>query len=191
MNQAQTDTLAMRGKALLVFGSWACCHFSRRGSCPAGTAGRPEAKIRLLIAVAAVIILWFGVQQAGYMFTWWPNSSGMLRELSVALSRAKCPCLIAENNVASYHLPQLPGVPVSTYSFSFQPKYARYQVSGLYAYKLAIQEGYFGVIQLDGAESTSIWTPLTRDLAGSREYTLLATIPASNQAHPFKIWVRR
>jgi len=183
VNQARIDTLTSLQKHV-AFGVWFAAIAAGYGLSRA--ADMTQAKIRRLTAVAAAAVLWFGVQQASYMFTWWPNSAGMIRELNAAFSRSQCPCLIAENNVASYYLPQPltgAGGGVGAYTFAYQGK------SGIPAYETAIQAGYFGVIEVDDAENPDFGA-ITSTLTSSRDYTLLATIPASHQGYPFRIWIR-
>ena len=175
VNQARIDTLTSLQKHV-AFGVWFAAIAAGYGL--SRTADLTKAKIWRLTVVAVAVVLWFGVQQASYLFTWWPNSSGMIRELTVAFKRSQCPCLIAENNVASYYLPQSPltraGGGAGSYKFSSRQ----------------IKDGYFNVIEVDDAENPTFST-ITHTIDSSHDYTLLATIPASHQGNPFRIWVRR
>jgi len=190
LNQARIDTLTSLQKHV-DFGAWF-------GAIAVGyglsrVADIYGARPRRLLAVTVIAVLWLGIPQASTLFTFWPNSSGMIRELSVALNRSKCPCLIAESNGASYYLPRQMGatVPVDSYGFTYYDNSTRHEVSGPSAYTLAIKAGYFGVIEMDDAEGSPDFTSVTHILASARNYTLLATIPASNQRNPFRIWTRK
>jgi 4-amino-4-deoxy-L-arabinose transferase-like glycosyltransferase len=175
-NQARIDTLTSLQKHV-AFGVWFAAIAAGYGL--SRISDVTKAKIRRVTVVAAVVVLWFGVQQASNMFTWWPNSSGMVNELSVAFKQQKCPCLIAENNVASYYLPQSPlaraGGGVGSYSFSSQE----------------VKDGYFGVIEVDDAEDPGFSAAVVPIIKSSGKYKLLATVPASGQGYPFRIWVRK
>jgi 4-amino-4-deoxy-L-arabinose transferase-like glycosyltransferase len=189
LEQARIDTLTSLQKHV-TFGAWFAAIAVGYGLSRA--ADMTGAKIRRLLAVTVIAVLWLGVPQAATLFTWWPNSANMTHELSIALSRSKCPCLLAEDNVASYYLPRQMGaaVPADLYGFSYYDNSTRKELTGFPAYKLAIKDGYFGVIETDAAEDPAADTIIVQALVDARDYTLLATIAASNQKQPFRIWVR-
>jgi hypothetical protein len=190
LNQARIDTIISLQKHV-AFGAWFAAIAVGYGL--SRIADMTGAKIRRLIAVTAVVVLWFGVPQASTLFTWWPNSASMTSELSVALSQSKCPCLIAEPNVASYYLPQIATTAQLTgpYAFDYYDNSTQQELSVAPAYELAIKAGYFGVIEMDAAEDPATNTVVVQALASARNYTLLATIRASNQKDPFRIWIRK
>jgi hypothetical protein len=142
------------------------------------------------VVLGAVLIL--GIPQANGMFTWWPNTSVVTRQLSIVLDKSHCPCLLGQWNVASYYLPQqtADALLVSPYEFSYWDNTERRRLSGIPAYEMAIANGYFGVVEIDAAENPQIWTPVTQALARSGKYGLAAATPASHQSHPFEIWRR-
>ena len=190
LNQARIDTATSLQKHV-VFGAWFAAIVVGYGL--SRISDRSGAKIRRLLAVVVVVVLWFGVSQASMVFTGWPNSAGITNKLSAAVSRSECPCLITQSTVASYYLPRLGAyVPISTYKFYYYDKLTRQELIGLPAYEAAIKAGYFGVIEMDGYNTVpSTFTTITRILASDRDYTLFATIPASNQQQPFRIWIRK
>jgi len=191
LNQARLHTVVSLQKHV-VFGAWFA-------AIAVGYAAEAMLRVNPLkgwrvAALALCALLTFGVPQATGMFVVWPNASGMTRELSVALSRSKCPCLISEDSVASYYLPhQLPEAAQITtpYSFYYWDAATRRELVGNPAYEQAIKDGYFGVIEIDDVENTLTYAAVTHALAGAHNYKLLATVPASNQRKPFSIWIRR
>jgi putative flippase GtrA len=193
LNQARIDTLTSLQKHV-AFGAW----FSAIAAGYAATAMMRvnQRKGWRIPALALSLILALGVFQASTMYSGWPNSSGMTRELSAALSQARCPCLIAEPNVASYYLPnQIATVRATAqltgpYVFYYWDTSTQRELVNVPAYKQAIKVGYFGVIEMDDAEYPATFAAVTGALASSHDYKLLATIPASNQKQPFKIWIR-
>lgn len=189
LNQARIDTATSLQKHV-VFGAWFAAIVVGYGL--SQISDMTGAKIRRLLAIAVVVVLWFGVPQASLVFTGWPNSASMTHELSAAVSRSKCPCLITQSTVASYYLPRLGAyVPISTYKFYYYDEITRQELIGLPAYEAAIKNGYFGVIEMDGYNTVPFtFTTITRILASDRDYTLVATIPASDQPQPFRIWTR-
>jgi 4-amino-4-deoxy-L-arabinose transferase-like glycosyltransferase len=194
LNQARIDTATSLQKHV-AFGAWFAAIAAGYGL--SRTVYLTAAKSRRLIAVTVVVVLWFGVLQTTALYTFWPNSSSMIHGLSAVLSRSKCPCLIAENNVASYYLPRQQDLStaIGTDSFDYYDSSTRQEINdadpGDLAYKLAIRQGYFGVIEMDDAEDPFVYTAVTRTLASSHDYKLVATIPASNQKEPFRIWIRK
>ena len=189
LNQARIDTATSLQKHV-VFGAWFAAIVVGYGL--SRISDRSGAKIRRLLAVVVVVVLWFGISQASVVFTGWPNSTRMTHELSVAVNQAGCPCLVTQSTEASYYLPQLGAyVPISTYKFYYYDKATRKELILLPAYKAAIKAGYFGVIEMDGYNTVpATYNLITGMLASDHDYKLLATIPASNQPLPFKIWIR-
>jgi len=191
LNQARIDTITSLNKHV-TFGVWFAAIAVGYGL--SRISDIYGARPRRLLAVVAVAVLWFGIAQANTVFTGWSNSASMTRELSVAFNRSKCPCLLAEASTASYYLPRQrqlgANVPISTFVFSYYDSTGQ-KLSGLPAYVAALKNDYFGVIELDNVETTNFAVPIMHILARShKDYTLLATIPASNQKYPFEIWVR-
>jgi hypothetical protein len=126
--------------------------------------------------------VWFAAIAAGYGLSRISDvTKAKIRRVTVvaAVVVLKCPCLIAENNVASYYLPQSPlaraGGGVGSYSFSSQE----------------VKDGYFGVIEVDDAEDPGFSAAVVPIIKSSGKYKLLATVPASGQGYPFRIWVRK
>jgi len=190
LNQARINTLTSLQKHV-TFGVWFAAIVAGYAATAMTRRVNPAKGWRVpAVAVAAILIL--GIFQASNMFTWWPNASGMTRELGVAVSQEKCPCLISEWDSAMYYLPQLQAnaVIVNPYQFYYWDSSTRHELVNIPAYEQAIKAGYFGVVELDDAEEAGSFTPTRRALASSRNYRLMATIPASNQKAPFTIWVR-
>ena len=191
LEQARIDTLTSLQKHV-DFGAWFVA-IAVGFAASAMTRVNPAKAWRIPVFMFCAVLV-FGIPQASTLFTWWPNSSAMTKELSAAIDQSPCPCLIAEGNVARYSLPGQLSAPSDVISSGFE-YYGDFTsqklLTGIPAYQAAIGRGYFGVIEMDGAEDTPVFDVITHALDTSPEYRLVATIPASNQQQPFRIWVKR
>ena len=196
LNQARIDTATSLQKHV-VFGAWFAAIVVGYGL--SRIADIYGAKIWRLLAVTVVVVLWLGTPQASLVFTGWPNSSGMTRELGNVAGPSTCydgpnggTCFIEEQNVASYYTPSLGAfVPVNSEAVAYYDNTTKQELRGSSALAAAIRGSYFNVIEVDDPALSPAYADVTKDLAGARNYRLLATIPSRhNQGYPFRIWVR-
>ena len=89
LNQARIDTLTSLQKHV-TFGCWFAAIVAGYAATALTRRVNPRKGWRVP-AVAVAAILFIGVFQASNMFTWWPNASGMTRELSAAISQVEMP----------------------------------------------------------------------------------------------------
>jgi len=196
LEQARIDTLTSLDKHV-VFGAWFAAIVVGFGL--SRISDIYGAKIGRLLAVAVAAVLWFGVPQATAVFEGWPNSAGMVRELGNVAGPSTCydgpnggTCFIEEQNVASYYTPSLGAfVPVNSEAVAYYDNTTKQELRGSSALAAAIKGSYFNVIEVDDPALSPAYADVTKDLAGARNYRLLATIPSRhNQGYPFSIWVR-
>ena len=154
----------------------------------------PAAKASAAVAVSACVVMLAAIAGTGLAsshFAEWPNSTKMINDLEPVLSRTGCPCLLAADNVVDYYLPQQTWSDQFTtvYYFSYFDNAELRMLHGASAYQRAIGDHYFKLVEIDPAEHSPAYGPVTSALAKTSGYRLIDTIP-SNVAHkPFEIWL--
>lgn len=142
-----------------------------------------------LACVIAVFIPIIGFYQSAALFKYWPDQSRTIRVIAATLRKNPGHCLLAENEVFSYYLPNEIPYPDTTCGGSYgfwDPAQKRY-VSNDAAFVAAIRKHYFTVIEADQDESTSFYAPVVA-AATAAGYTLVASLPDSSGSRPIKIW---
>ncbi len=130
-------------------------------------------------AAAAGIIVFGGVAQAGASFNYWPSSAQMIPVMRSLIRTSGCPCLASEQGVAYYYLAPLvrPGEMTGPFSFGYWDNITHQLLTGIPAYRMAIQHHFFHVAEIDPAEKPGFFTPVAAALATTRGYQLVAVIP--------------
>ena len=143
-----------------------------------------------VIAAAAGIAVFLGLPQANGLYSGWPNSAKMVRDLAPVIARTHCPCLVTENNVVDYYLLDSTLADKFTGAFSFYYWDGSLQrvLHGLPAYRQAIAGHYFRVVEVDPDENPAIYAPVTRALAATRGWRLAGSMPSGISHEPFEIW---
>jgi hypothetical protein len=143
-----------------------------------------------VIAATTGIAAFLGIPQASELYSGWPNSAEMVRDLGPVISQAHCPCLVTENNVVSYYLldSTLTDKFTGAFSFYYWDSSLRRVLHGLPAYRQAIAGHYFRVVEVDPDENPAIYTPVTRALAATPGWRLVGTMPSGISREPFEIW---
>lgn len=143
-----------------------------------------------LVAAVAAAMAVAGLQQSARIFQGWPNSSVMTASAQSLVSYANCPCLAAENNVISYYLgDQADGARlVNLYYFRYLNPRTHQALAGLPAYRDAIANHYFGVVELDPDEVPQLYRPLLDAMEAARGYELMRVTPSNVPGEPFIIW---
>jgi hypothetical protein len=142
-----------------------------------------------LACVIAFFIPIIGFYQSTALFKYWPDQSRTIRVVAATLRQNPGPCLLAENEVFSYYLPNEIPYPDTTCGGSYgfwDPVQKRY-VSNNATLVAAIRKHYFTVIEADQDESTSFYAPIVA-AATAAGYTLVASLPDSSGSEPIKIW---
>jgi 4-amino-4-deoxy-L-arabinose transferase-like glycosyltransferase len=141
-------------------------------------------------AAATGIAAFLGIPQATSLYSGWPNSAEMVRDLAPVISQARCPCLVTENNVVNYYLldSTLTDKFTGAFSFYYWDGALRRVLHGLPAYRQAIAGHYFRVVEVDPDENPAIYAPVTRALAATRGWRLVGRMPSGISREPFEIW---
>jgi hypothetical protein len=64
------------------------------------------------------------------------------------------------------------------------------ELTGLPAYRAAIRDHYFRLVEIDPSELPSAYLPVVQALSAAR-YRLVDSTPSNVPAEPLEIWVRR
>ena len=135
-----------------------------------------------LLAVSGAVL------SAGH-FAAWPDSARMIRGLAPVIERTGCPCLVAENDVVHYYLPEQTTPDAFTTVFVMNYRDDGHELSGAAAYRAAIGDHYFRLVEIDPSEMPAIYAPIVAALSASH-YRLGLTTPSNLPGEPFEIWVR-
>jgi hypothetical protein len=63
------------------------------------------------------------------------------------------------------------------------------ELSGIPAYRAAIGDHYFRLVEMDPSEMPAVYAPVVRALAAA-QYRLVVSTPSNVPGEPFQIWVR-
>jgi hypothetical protein len=182
LHQAQIHVLTSLDKHV-AFGAWFCAVAA--GYLLARAADVSLEKGWRVPAAAAGIIAFAGVAQATAYVQAWPSSAQMIPVLRSLVRAAGCPCLASEENVAYYYLAPIvrPGELTGPYYFGYWDSSAHRELSGISAYRMAIHDHLFHVVEIDPAEKPGFFTSVARDLAATPGYRLAAVIPIPGWGH--------
>jgi hypothetical protein len=176
LHQAQIHVLTSLDKHV-AFGGWFCAIAAGYLLARAADVS-PEKGWRVPVAAAGIIVF-AGVAQAGAFLQAWPSSAQMIPDLRSMIRADGCPCLASDENVAYYYLAPFvrPGELTGPYYFSYWDSSAHRELTGTSAYRMAIHDHVFHVVEIDPAEKPGFFTSATRDLAATPGYRLAAVIP--------------
>jgi len=142
-----------------------------------------------VIAAATGVTVFLAVPIANSMFSVWSNSTQMVADLKPLLAKGGCPCLIAENNVVNYYLPNTSYDKfVGTFSFFYWDAEKQKVENGMTAYTTAIKNHYFKVVEIDPDENPAIYGPVTSTLRATSGWVLVAKAKSNAPRKPFEIW---
>jgi hypothetical protein len=176
LHQAQIRVLTSLNKHV-AFGAWFCAIAVGYLLARAHEISR-EKGWRVPAAAAGVIAL-AGVAQASAWFQSWPSSAQMIPAVGSLVRTAGCPCLASEYNVIDYYLGPLvrPGEIAGPYSFGYWDNGAHRELTGMPAYRMAIHDHFFHVVEIDPAEVPGFFTSVAAALATTPGYRLAADMP--------------
>jgi 4-amino-4-deoxy-L-arabinose transferase-like glycosyltransferase len=151
----------------------------------------PAMRLRNFSAVGAVLVFLLGV--SGYAFSSshfaeWPNSSKMIHDVAPVIERTGCPCLVAESDVVDYYLMKQTAHDIFTTIFVMRYRHDGRELSGLPAYRAAISDHYFRLVEMDPSELPALYEAFVHLLSASH-YRLTASTPTNVPGEPFRIWV--
>jgi 4-amino-4-deoxy-L-arabinose transferase-like glycosyltransferase len=173
------------------YGAWFVCIVA--GYALAGFArllqARPPGYARLASGLAVFLVTVSGAVLAARQFAAWPDSAQMIRGLAPVIGRTGCPCLIAENDVVHYYLPGLTTPDAFTTVFAMKYRTGGRELSGVPAYRAAIGDHHFRLVEMDPSEMPAVYAPVVRALSAA-QYRLVVSTPSNVPGEPFEIWVR-
>jgi hypothetical protein len=157
---------------------------------------RPRWALMAGIAIGAVAVLAagaFGVTVANGQHDTWPNSRGMIADLS-KLVRPTGIYLVEDPNVVTYYLrTKVPFENVDdTYVFSYTDPQTHQQLVNDPAYGDAINRGYFAGIVLAFGDTFATDQVIVNDIDEDHTYRLVDVVPYRDSYGPsqYKIWLR-
>jgi hypothetical protein len=150
---------------------------------------RPPGYARLASGLAVFLVTVSGAVLAARQFAAWPDSAQMIRGLAPVIGRTGCPCLVAENDVVHYYLPGLTTPDAFTTVFAMKYRTGGRELSGVPAYRAAVGDHYFRLVEMDPSEMPAVYAPVVRALAAA-QYRLVVSTPSNVPGEPFEIWVR-
>ena len=173
------------------FGAWFACTVAGYGL--AAIARTIQARQAEYARAAGLVLLALlgisgAVLSAGH-FGAWPDSAQMIRGLAPVIERTGCPCLIAENDVVHYYLTRQTTQDAFTTVFVMRYRHDGRELSGTPAYRAAIRDHYFRLVEIDPSEMPALYAPVVDALSASH-YRLVVAAPSNAPGEPFEIWVR-
>ncbi|MET9733741.1 glycosyltransferase family 39 protein [Streptomyces sp. NPDC006458] len=146
-------------------------------------------QLGILIWVSALCL---GVSQSEWRFGLWPDSSLMARAIEPYM-KPNGHYLGATYEVPTYYLRDKTSHSQwsSTYGFGYSDKKGRPH-EGREAYSLAIKDGYFDLILLDGIATPDLEKFLAREITDSGNYRLIGRVPyqVSGGTGFYQIWAK-
>lgn len=147
-----------------------------------------RAQIAVLAWTAALIL---GLVQSGQIFTSWPDSGSVVRELSRYLGPGDR-YLVENDTVPIYYLrgnpDAQPGQFTSTSRITYRTAGGEV-LTGTAAYVAAVKAGYFHVVIYDDTVTAATDTSLAQALRFSDGYRLMATLPEQAAGGHTTCWV--
>ena len=170
------------------FGAWFACIVAGYGlTTLARVAGAMEFKNPSAVLVFLLGV--YGSVLSASQFAGWPDSSQMIRDIAPVIERTGCPCLVAESDVVDYYLVKQTTHDIFTTIFVMRYWDDGRELSGTPAYRAAIRNHYFRLVEIDPAELPAIYAPVVQALSASH-YRLVASTPSNVPGEPFEIWIR-
>jgi hypothetical protein len=174
------------------YGAWFACIMAGYGLAAMARyfASARETNSNSLSVLLVVLLAMFGVALSGTAFGAWPNSSRMITDLAPIIQRTGCPCLVAQSDVVHYYLQRQTLHDDLTTVFVLRYRDGGRELTGLPAYRAAIRDHYFRLVEIDPSELPSAYLPVVQALSAAR-YRLVDSTPSNVPAEPLEIWVRR
>jgi 4-amino-4-deoxy-L-arabinose transferase-like glycosyltransferase len=172
------------------YGAWFGCIVAGCGLLALTRAVRAM-QARNVTVVSVMLVFLLGVSGAvlsAAHFAAWPDSAQMIRGLAPVIGRAGCPCLVAENDVVHYYLKPAAHDTFTTI-FVLRYRAGGRELSGVPAYRAAIGDHYFRLVEIDPAEMPAFYTPIVQALSASG-YRLVISTASNVPGEPFEIWIR-
>jgi hypothetical protein len=143
---------------------------------------------RVVSVLLALLLGVSGAVLSAMHFAAWPNSAQMIRGMAPVIDRTGCPCLVAENDVVHYYLIRQTAQQTFTTVFVMKYRDDGRELSGVPAYRAAIRDHYFRLVEIDPSEMPALYAPIVHALSASH-YRLVITTASNVVGEPFEIWV--
>src|SRR6266567_3334438 len=131
-----------------------------------------------------------GLQQARTLYGDWPSSTQLTTFLRPRVQPGIGHYLAEDSDVLRYNLKNETNIwEWNSLDYFVYTDKKQHDLSGEAAYKAALQEGYFDLIELSYGYHASLATQLTQSLTASKLYDLVARIPFHNSYGSGYYWV--
>ena len=131
-----------------------------------------------------------GLQQARNLYEGWPSSAQLTTFLRPRVQLGIGHYLAEDYDVLRYNLKNETALwQWSSLDYFVYTDKEQHNLSGETAYKAAIQEGYFDLIELSYGYHTPLAIQITQILIASKHYDLVARIPIHNSYGSGYYWV--
>ena len=141
-----------------------------------------------------LLTLPLGLQQARTLYGAWPSSTQLTTFLRPRVQPGVGHYLAEDFDVLRYNLKQETEIwQWTSLDYFVYTNKDNQNLSGEAAYKAAIQEGYFNLIELSYGYDTPLALQITQYLTASKHYALIARIPIHNSYGEgfFWVWTKR
>jgi hypothetical protein len=133
-----------------------------------------------------------GLQQARNLYETWPSSTQLTTFLSPRVQRGMGHYLAEDSEVLRYSLKDETDIwQWSSLDYFVYTDQEKHHLSGEAAYKAAIQEGYFDVIELSYDHHTPVTMQINQMLIASKRYDIIAKIPYDTSYGQGYYWLWR
>jgi 4-amino-4-deoxy-L-arabinose transferase-like glycosyltransferase len=131
-----------------------------------------------------------GLQQARFLYDGWPSSAPLTALLHTRVQHGMGHYLAEDFDVLRYNLQNETDIwQWSSLDYFVYTDKEKNNLSGEAAYKAAIQEGYFDLIELSYGFHTPLAMQIDQTLIASKHYDLVAKIPIHNSYGRGYFWV--
>jgi hypothetical protein len=141
------------------YGAWFACIVAGYGLVAIAryfAVGRDTRSNGLSVALVILFAV-IGVGLSGAGFRAWPDSSRMISDVVPLFERTGCPCLVAESDVVHYYLMRQTADKTLTTIFVFNYMDDGRALTGLPAYRAAIRNHYFRLVEMDPSELPAMY----------------------------------
>ena len=137
-----------------------------------------------------LLALPLGLQQARFLYEVWPSSTQLTTFLRPRVQQGMGHYLAEDFDVLRYNLKNETDIwQWSSLDYFVYTDKEKHDLSGEAAYKAAIQEGYFDLIELSYGYHTPLAMQINQTLTASKHYDLVARIPIHNSYGQGYFWV--
>jgi 4-amino-4-deoxy-L-arabinose transferase-like glycosyltransferase len=173
------------------YGAWFACLVAGFGlnTLARAVEARRAGNARMASVLLVSLLVVSGAVFSSAQFAAWPDSAQMIRGLAPVIDRTGCPCLVAENDVVHYYLTQQTRHDAFTTVFVMKYRDDGHELSGVSAYRAAIHDHYFRLVEIDPSEMPALYLAIVHVLSAS-PYRRTVTTSSNVVGEPFEIWIR-